>query len=201
MSQGGNVAVSLRCPSCRQLGTFEQVGIDMLLQPALVYTGKRRCPNPDCHAQMYVSIDGQSMKVEEAYPPELIDFDSSDVPTSVVAALEEAITCHANKCFFAAAIMVRKTLEEIAHDQHTTGSDLAKRIDSLGQKVGLPPEYIQGLHDLRFLGNDGAHFELKHYDQVGPEEVTLGVGIVKEVLQRVYQYTSLVRQLQARKKP
>ncbi len=50
------------------------------------------------------------------FPAERIDFDATNIPANVLAALEEAVTDHANQCFVSAAIMVRKTLEELCRD-------------------------------------------------------------------------------------
>jgi hypothetical protein len=135
-----------------------------------------------------------------SYPAERIDFDATNLPSSVRAALEEAITCHANQCFVASAIMVRKTLEELCTDRGAQGNNLKERINSLGTKVVLPTELLQGLDDLRLLGNDAAHIESKEYDKVGQEEVEVGIEFAKEVLKAVYQYSVLLTRLRALKK-
>jgi hypothetical protein len=131
----------------------------------------------------------------EAYPPEVIDFDTTNVPPNVVAALEEAIICHANECYVAAAIMVRKALEELCADRGATGNTLKERITVLRGKVVLPQELLDGLDDLRLLGNDAAHIESKVYDKVGREEVEVGVEFTKEVLKAVYQMSDLLARL------
>ena len=66
-----------------------------------------------------------------SYPPERIDFDSTNVPVQVVECLEEAIACHANQCFIAAAIMVRKTLELLCMAQNASGGNLKDKIKAL----------------------------------------------------------------------
>jgi hypothetical protein len=38
--------------------------------------------------------------------------------------MEEAVACHAAECFIAAAIMVRKTLEELCRERGATGANL-----------------------------------------------------------------------------
>jgi hypothetical protein len=146
----------------------------------------------------------QQGTVITSYPPEVIDFDSTKVPTKIVGALEEAITCHANECYIAAAIMVRKTLEELCADRNAEGPNLKERIRALGSKVVLPQELLDGLDDLRLLGNDAAHFESNVYDQIGREEVEVGIEFTKEVLKGVYQMSDLLarlRGLQAQQTP
>jgi hypothetical protein len=194
-------SISLRCPACKQQGTFEPTGVqDVFLghmQPQ-VTLGTRRCPNASCQSAIFVVH--QSGKLVDSFPAETIDFDSTNVPAGVVSSFDEAIKCHANSCFVAAAIMVRKTLEELCKDRGATGPNLRERIKALGTRVVLPKELLDGLDDLRLLGNDAAHIESQEYDKVGKDEVEVGIEFTKEVLKAVYQYSALLTRLRALKK-
>jgi hypothetical protein len=189
--------VRLRCPVCRQRGAFETVGQDLLVLPETVVVGQRRCPDPNCYTHVFFVMKNGSVTV--SYPAERIDFDATDIPAGILKTFEEAITCHANQCFVAAAIMVRKTLEELCRERGATGKNLKERITALGTKVVLPAELLQGLDDLRLLGNDAAHIESQEYDKVGQEEVEVGIEFTKEVLKAVYQYSALLNRLRALK--
>jgi hypothetical protein len=134
------------------------------------------------------------------YPPEVLDFDATGLPEQVLASFEEAIRSHAAGCYRAAAIMVRRTLEALCHDRDATGDDLARRLESLGTKVVLPSQLLQGAQQLRLMGNDAAHIEAKTYDDVGKEEVELAIDVAKEVLKAVYQYRDLIDRLDALKR-
>jgi hypothetical protein len=200
-SATGAPALSLRCPACRQHGTFDNLNVqDVYLSSAQppVTVGLRRCPNGACHAAIFVAHYGG--KLVESFPAETIDFDSTNIPAGVVSAFEEAIKCHASQCFVAAAIMVRKTLEELCRDRQATGANLKERIRALGTKIVLPQDLLDGLDDLRLLGNDAAHIESQEYEKVGKEEVEVGVDFTKEVLKAVYQYSALLSRLRALKK-
>jgi len=190
--------VRLRCPVCRQRGAFETVGQDLLVLPETVVVGQRRCPDPNCYTHVFFVMKNGSVTV--SYPAERIDFDATDIPAGILKTFEEAITCHANQCFVAAAIMVRKTLKELCRERGATGKNLKERITALGTKVVLPAELLQGLDDLRLLGNDAAHIESQEYDKVGQEEVEVGIEFTKEVLKAVYQYSALLNRLRALKK-
>ena len=96
--------------------------------------------------------------------------------------------------------MVRKTLEELCKDRGAEGGNLKARIASLEGKVVLPRELLEGLDDLRLLGNDAAHIESQTYDRVGKNEVELAVDLTKEVLKAVYQYAGILARLKALKK-
>jgi hypothetical protein len=197
-----STVVQVRCPACKRQGTFDflQNVYDLVIQNMSppVITGQRRCPNPECQAHLFFAYQNGKMVV--SYPPELIDFDPVNLPPSVLAAFEEAISCHASRCFIAAAIMVRKTLEELCLERQATGDNLKARIRSLSTKVVLPQELLDGLDDLRLLGNDAAHIESQEFNKVGQEEIEVGLEFAKEVLKAVYQYSALLSRLRALKK-
>lgn len=199
-TEAGSRTVSLRCPACRQMGTFLRVvqhdahiNVRDGSTTRSIVLGQRQCPNPRCRAHAFVALEGADLLV--SYPAERIDFDSTSIPQPVVDALEEAIASHANRCFVAAAIMVRKTLEELCRDRDAEGSNLKKRIESLATKVVLPQELLDGLDDLRLMGNDAAHIDSTVYNEIGENEVEVGIDVAKEVLKAVYQYSALIERL------
>jgi hypothetical protein len=190
--------VSLRCPSCRQQGTFAPIGQQLSIVPAAVHASMYACPNAECRGLIYVVTDPAN-RVLSSYPPELLAFDATNIPTEVREALEEAIKCHSQECFVAAAIMVRKTLEELCRNRGATGSNLKERIADLGTKIVLPQELLDGLDDLRLLGNDAAHIESTVFNGIGREDVEVGIEFATEVLKAVYQYSDLLARLRALK--
>ena len=206
------VAINLRCPSCHRLATLDKVPkcTDLFVSaPAPIgqqRVGYRICPNRAC-GQLIVVLhhvvhlpNSQEVKVDSTYPHERIDFEATNIPKPIVNALEEAITCHASGCNIAAAIMVRKTLEELCKDQKATGKRLIDQIQDLKNKVVVPVGILNGIDNLRLLGNDAAHIELKEFDQIGSEEVEVGILFAKELLKAVYQSSLLADRLNALKK-
>jgi hypothetical protein len=135
-----------------------------------------------------------------SYPAERLEFDTTNIPASVAKAMEEAVTCHATESFMAAAIMVRKTLEELCRERGAKGNNLKDRLKDLRGKIVLPQELLDGLDDLRLLGNDAAHIESQEFDKVGRDEVEVGIEFAKEVLKAVYQYSALLTRIRALKK-
>jgi hypothetical protein len=131
-----------------------------------------------------------------SYPAERIDFDASLLPELVQEPLEEAIECHAQECYPASAVMVRRTLEMVCEDQGATGDNLYKRIESLGKTIVMPKGMIDALHNLRLLGNDAVHVEAQVYAEVGQREVEVAINVVKTILQATYQMDSLLSELE-----
>jgi len=193
--------VSVRCPACKQIGTFQGLGQDLAFNDKAlgrIVVGQRSCPNPQCNGHLFIVSRAEKLAI--SYPPERIDFDSTSIPMQITDSLTEAITCHASQCFIAAAIMIRKTLETLCEAQQATGSNLKDRIKSLGSKVVLPPDLLNGLDDLRLLGNDAAHIESQAYSKVSQEEVEVALEFSKEVLKAIYQYSALLARLRSLKK-
>lgn len=200
---GPSPDLRIRCPGCLHLVTLDITPAeDLRLQQEgrqIGQAGMRLCPNSNCKQFLFVLYYGG--KVIEAYPAERIDFDASNIPPFVLAAFEEAISCHSIKCYVAAGIMVRKTLELLCEDRGATGGDLKQRISSLSSKVVLPRELLDGLDDLRLLGNDAAHVAAKTYQQIGKDEIEISIEFTKEVPKSVYQYSDLLDRLRSLKKP
>jgi Domain of unknown function (DUF4145) len=195
--------VQLRCPFCRHMGTFESIAnvADASTQEVFgshtAVMGVRRCPNRECQKGVFVVSAG--LRVLVSYPPEVVDVDTTNLPDQVLKSLEEAVQCHSIDCYRAAAIMVRRTLEEVCADRGATGATLKDRIKALGSTVVVPPELLAGIDELRLLGNDAAHIKAQTYNEVGKEEVELAIEVVKTLLLGVYQTASLVERLRALK--
>jgi hypothetical protein len=147
---------------------------------------------------IYWREGGNPSGLIETVPPVLIDFDPSGIPETVVRALEEAICCHGAKCFKAAAMMVRKALETLCEAQGAKGNDLKQKVIDLGSKIVIPKDLMDGLDNLRLLGNDAAHVEARVYDEIGADEVETALEFSKEVLKACYQYAALVARLKPR---
>jgi hypothetical protein len=207
--------ISIRCPGCRTLGSFEQLitrnGDAIGDVATLVYskdrtqsvryvTGHRVCPNPSCASLIFFVWADDDNTLLITYPPERLDFDPIGIPASITAALEEALTCHAHECYIASAIMVRKTLEELCHEQGATGGNLKDRIRSLGAKIILSKELMEGVDDLRLLGNDAAHIESQEFNKIGREEVEIGIQFTKEVLKATFQHSNLLARIRSLKR-
>ena len=194
---------SLTCPSCGQLGTFETItNITDVLSDNGMYLGQRVCPNPKCRAHVFVIVDaGKGDLLLRSYPPVRIDFDPKGIPPAIVKTLADALTCQAENLFVPAAIMIRRTLEELCEDKKAAGSNLKERIASLQSTIVISKDLFAALDDLRLLGNDAAHVEAKTYDKIGADEIAVAIDVTKEILKAVYQYDSLVSRLEGLKKP
>jgi len=186
------------CPQCGHKGTFEVLGKDLMLNNEFV-CGQRRCPDPQCHAHIFVVQKGRGLLVQ--YPPTRIPFKKDNIPTAILNTFDEAISSHSQGCYVAAAIMIRRTLEEICEDRGATGKNLKDRIADLKSKVLLPHELLDAMDEMRLLGNDAAHIEARTFAQIEKAELDVAIEFTIELLKALYQYSSLLDKMRALKKP
>lgn len=193
--------IAMRCPHCGHNGTFEKALshdlVDGLIRRAF---GLRRCPNERCHGHLFFVMNIDNNELTITYPSETIPFDKESIPTKVLNSFEEAVKCHATQCYIAAAIMIRKTLEEICSERGATGSNLYQRLEGLKTKVVIPQELFVGMQELRLLGNDAAHIESQTFNDIGQTEIEVSIDFTKEILKSVYQYQELLNKLKGLKK-
>jgi hypothetical protein len=198
-----------------QLGTFQSVMTPnaqkhdlritlreqaRIIEQALV--GIKVCPNDACRGLIFAIVSDRAIdRAVVSFPPEVLDFDPSDIPGPIAKSLEEAIQCHAARCYRAAALMVRRVLEELCDERGAQGKDLKERLADLGKVIVVPINLIAAADHLRLLGNDAAHIKATTYDNIGEEEVRLAIDLTKELLKATYQYKTLVDRLRAFQKP
>jgi hypothetical protein len=157
-----------------------------------------RCPDPEC--QQLVVLVARGDNILYSFPTSRINFDSTAIPPKVISSFEEALTCRAHNCYTAAAIMLRKTLEVLCDDLKIKGGNLKDRVKLLSGRAVLPPKLLEGLDDIRLLGNDAAHINSKTFGNISAAEIDICAEVIKEVFKGIYQYDNLVNQLQMLKK-
>ena len=209
------VPINMTCPACKLNGTFEQVAPNLpdirINVPITNADGKpagntsvdigiRKCPNVECRAVVFTAKKFNANIPLDTYPKARIDFDTTNVPASLVSTFREALICTAEECYAAAAIMVRRTLEELCSDKKANGDNLQKRLKDLAKKIIIPEELLTAADDLRLLGNDAAHIKAKSYDNIGEDEILIAIELTKELIKASYQYQALLNRLKARKK-
>ncbi len=203
------ITVKGYCPDCGDSVTFDSLrSVDLTITThekgipqtgsGTCHAGLRSCPGADCHFLVFYIYDPSSGETK-FFPPVKISFDKKNLPKKVLQAFEEAIDCFANECFMSTGMMIRKTLEEVCADRGATGDNLFKKIESLKTKVSVPNDFFDGLHNLRFLGNDAAHIESQVFASLGHKECQAGLNVLRMFLQSVYQYKSILEELDSLK--
>lgn len=201
--------VSIRCPHCRELGSFNLVGTAksfhkhgktmQIIAQGTYYAGIRICPNVKCQGLVFV-VESKSA-VLEIEPPQLLDFNPEGLPVRLQQTFKEAVACHGAGAYRAAAMMVRRLLEEICDENNAAGANLHQRLAALKNAIVLPEPLFEAMNELKALGNDAAHVEAKIYDNIGADEAQDSIELAKEIVKSLYQLKGLIARLQARKMP
>jgi len=132
----------------------------------------------------------------ELFPPREVDFDPHDVPLSVVVSLSEAIRCHAAKCYIAAAIMIRKSMEEICREFQVPGATLSQKIENLAKTTSFSDTIVGSMDALRVFGNSAAHETGEAFDDITEEEMETMIELTKAILKEIYQHRYLKERMQ-----
>ena len=204
--------IQIRCPHCQTVGAFSPA-IKQYLSYAKGKKEKSRarfdvfeahirmCPNPDCRCVVFtITHFGDSSNSTVCFPPELLNFNPENLPTSLTTTLKEAVLCHSQGAYRASAMMVRRLLEELCHDCGVQGQNLHARLKALRSQITLPEDLFDAMDELKALGNDAAHIEAKAFEVVDEEESRLSIELAQEILKARYQHKSLVERLRARKR-
>jgi hypothetical protein len=191
--------VSVRCPYCDQLGSFDTLPTVSDISNGQNAVGVRRCPNVQCKSAIFIVLRGLDEVIEQ-FPAVPTSFDFTNIPDRIAESFRQALECKSHQLNVASAIMIRRTLEELCQDKGATGQNLKKRIESLQSNVVLPKALFDALDDLRLLGNDAAHVEASTFDKIGTAELDAAIDLTKEILKAVYQLESLLSKLRALRK-
>jgi hypothetical protein len=191
--------INMQCPFCSHRQVPIKIGHDYAIDNGY-WTGIRYCLNPDCIKIFFILYNPSSLAIYYCLPPHTISFEQNNIPDKILKSFYEAISCHSISAFSASGIMIRRVLEEICEDKGAKGNDLHTRLLELKKIIILPEALLEGMIELKILGNDAAHVESKHYTNISKNEIEIALDITKEILKGVYQLNDMVERLKSLKK-
>lgn len=119
------------------------------------------------------------------------------IPRELLGELADARTCFNARAYTATVVMVRRTLEAFCATQGYEGQSLHKSLKAMEEDGRLDPAFCKWAHDLRVLGNEGAHFTGK---PVKRNDASDALGLARALLEYRYvltaQYEQFVRRRQ-----
>lgn len=132
--------------------------------------------------------DGNEFLAKEyLFPPRHIcrkPIDLYWVPPDVRRVYQEVHHALRNEMRTLASIGIRLTVERLCVHKKARGSTLRDQIADLRQQGIITDEQMEGLHGLRFLGNDAAHDAA----QPGDVELSASMDVLDSVLGSVYVF-------------
>lgn len=208
--------ISCECPHCGVSALMESVRIgdvettyDIGKRKAAVCISYsvRRCPS--CHNILFAVskmewVNGQSREADReilrVLPESKPKFDKGGIPSLLTDLFEESLSCYGAGYYRASAIMLRRCLEEICNEKGVSGRTLHDKLENLKEEIDISQKLYNMLFELKALGNDAAHVELKSFDKIDKEEVELAIEIFKKIIENLYQHEILTRKFSALKK-
>ena len=177
-------SLSLKCPRCDANGTFDYRGNVMwIVQGVPMEYSLWSCPNPECNIIVYVTTDEQGT-ILDTYPKRVPKIEQA-VPSSVRSDMEEAYKSFNAGAWRASAAVGRRALQSSLLELKATKGKLQDQIDEVYAKTMITKEIRDWAHEIRLIGNDGAH-----PDKDGLQDVT--EDDAKELLEFLEKYTDYV---------
>jgi hypothetical protein len=169
----GNVTIvnPVQCESCKKFGLVVGVKQNQQAQAALI--------------ALYPA----------GAPDETVD---PNVPDSVAQDVKEALRCLWVKAYKACVVMCRRAIQSSAIAQSAKGGRLIDQIDDLAKEGKITEALRQFAHEVRLVGNDGAHPDKDGLENVTANDATDIVEFTREYLHHVYVMPA---KLKARKAP
>lgn len=187
----GPAKLVIKCPHCGHNGSFTHLHT---LSPDLgIIITIQHCPSPKCKGVVMATYNQSTLT--DVYPPITKTINTENVPAGITAAFEEAVSCDSHGNYISAAIMLRRTLEEICDDKESKGANLHQRIQHLCDTIMIPAPLKQAMIQLKVLGNDATHIHSKDYKNIGQDELAISIEFTQEIIKAVYQYDNLLAKL------
>ena len=161
------------CPNCGRILGGALVGRELRLRPGSA--GGTLGSSCTCGKTILSRIVGDTdgaPRIESVMPPTRA---GQQAPASVVDALAEAALCASFGAWMAAALLLRRTVEQIADDLGAQQQrDLYKKLKLL-EREGQLSEWLRLAHDIRELGREAGHRDTAHWP-LRAEPTTGSVG-------------------------
>lgn len=130
-------------------------------------------------------VDDNGQMHEYAYYPPRTASDHrprifKKIPKKLAVIYRQTIKAFNGRMNILCAAGLRTLIEGICADKHVKGTNLEKKIDAL--QPHLPKNIVDGLHGLRFMGNDAVH-ELKPPTD---QDLRLAVEIAEDIMNFLY---------------
>jgi hypothetical protein len=122
--------------------------------------------------------------VSQVFPIPIRRKAGTSLPPKVAESYDEAMKCWSAGAYLATAVMVRRTLEAIARTYDASVRSPAKGIDVLKAKGLISEEIAAWGHELRFLGNIGAH---PTEDVVGLDDARDSMDFLEAIVQVLFE--------------
>lgn len=146
-----------------------------------------RCPRRRCNLA-FIEYDRLNNRVHRVYP--YPDTQASDFHASVPATIREDFA-EAHRCYFGGSnkgvvVLCRRVLQLVSEDKGAEGSRLIDQIDDLLSKGLVTSSLHAAAHEVRYLGNFGAHPRDDGLDDIDDTDCKNALALVGQFLTDLY---------------
>lgn len=173
-------------------------------QPMMEYHRRaalRHCSNCDQIVLVVFDLIGDNKpRILQVFPPISEKMHTEGVSEMVIKLLNETLACYAAGCYRATCIMARRVIEEMCGEMGYTTGTLHQKLKQMADKGEIPQNIHAILNEVKLLGNDAAHVELRNFDDIQEEHAKSAVGIIKWILDHWFNESQTLSSLNALKK-
>jgi len=123
------------------------------------------------------------------------------IPTDIAEDFVEAGRCFDIEAYKAAAVICRRALQLAVRELGAKGDRLLDEIDSLADSHRITPELKEWAHQIRLIGNDGAHADKEGLKTVTEEDAEAVSLFTSEFFHYVYEMPAEVAKRKAQTTP
>jgi hypothetical protein len=118
------------------------------------------------------------------------------LPKLVEVSYREAVKCSSAEAWLATVVMVRRTLEAIGKEFKPEAKRLFDGLKAMKEKGIISDELLEWGHQLRFLGNIGAH---PTEEEVSPEDGRDAMEFLEAIAETIYHLRPKFEAMRARR--
>jgi len=181
--------LSIYCPHCHRHTALSvaQVRTDHQYEPLVdaIYHGRDRWWIGVCN-----SCDGVVLVRENGYeiwPTPVPKPTDERVPEQIRSDLDEAKLCFQVSAYRGAAVMARRTIQQLAIDKGHSSGNLASQISEMANAGILTQDVREWANVVRWVGNDAAH----------PNDNAVEEGDAKDIIELAEQLFSACKMFAA----
>jgi uncharacterized protein DUF4145 len=184
--QHNDKPVALKRETAEVVGTGEQVEFGKFASIAVCPV----CDEPTVWTYFWDSFSGEPDEGRRIYPTER---DSRALPEKVRRRLDAALRVKKIEPGLY-AVGIRRMLETVANQEEAEGGNLFEKLDDLAAKERIPGTLAEIAHELRKLGNLGAHDEEV---EVESADVPVIEDLAEAILEYLYRAPAKLASVQA----
>ena len=139
-------------------------------------------------------------QLEDYYPSGTVDDSVDDaVPEKIACDFSEALRCFHVEAYKATVTMCRRAIQASSKEFKAAGGKLIHQIDDLAKKGKITEPLKDMAHQIRKIGNDGAHPDDDLLKEVTENDAAEIVEFVREYLAHVYIMPMKLKAMKKRK--